>query len=370
MPQNSQTDFDWTYWAALIASLTITGFLFFSLALSESNNPGPTIIWGYTAWLIYKKEYLKLLFVQKLMIALCGICWLLSFIDSQVDFLTFGLTSRELRSTAIISFAIHYILYRVFEARTEQLAEINDQFEDIDEDQNKVKRERELREKHPAFADDQNKVKRERERREKHPAFADEYDEIKRQEALLSAEQSEKERLRVIEDARRAAEEAEKRRELRTKEPKERTKLQKREAEIKRAEEQLEKAILAAKGKTICTLKESIDITKIVLSKEDQASLLGRIDFLEGSGELEIFLKSVNDDLRSEYESEVRLMYQREQKQFPHCNHPKIIEMHSEADVTKCMELGLNNLFKTHIGSGQPTKDAINRQKAERKQKK
>ena len=350
MPQNSQTDFDWTYWAALIASLTITGFLFFSLALSESNNPGPTIIWGYTAWLIYKKEYLKLLFVQKLMIALCGICWLLSFIDSQVDFLTFGLTSRELRSTAIISFAIHYILYRVFEARTEQLAEINDQFEDIDEDQ--------------------NKVKRERERREKHPAFADEYDEIKRQEALLSAEQSEKERLRVIEDARRAAEEAEKRRELRTKEPKERTKLQKREAEIKRAEEQLEKAILAAKGKTICTLKESIDITKIVLSKEDQASLLGRIDFLEGSGELEIFLKSVNDDLRSEYESEVRLMYQREQKQFPHCNHPKIIEMHSEADVTKCMELGLNNLFKTHIGSGQPTKDAINRQKAERKQKK
>ena len=108
--------------------------------------------------------------------------------------------------------------------------------------------------------------------------------------------------------------------------------------------QQLEKEIEQAKNTPLLTLSESVDVAKEIISGGNRKSLNEQVEFLEGSGETKNLIVSFNEGLVSQYQDKIRNLY------LSHKNKHKqqeIMEGHIEADVKKCMELGLNNLMKT-----------------------
>ena len=104
-----------------------------------------------------------------------------------------------------------------------------------------------------------------------------------------------------------------------------------------------QKEITLAKTTTLLTLRESVDVAKSVIFDVDKKSLNDYFDFLEGSNETRNLLTSFNEEMRSSYEIQVRSRIAKK------ISKPKeIMDAHVDADVNKCMELGLNNLMKTY----------------------
>ena len=123
---------------------------------------------------------------------------------------------------------------------------------------------------------------------------------------------------------------------------KNRFKFIKDEQELEQEQEQ-EQEIKLAKTTTPLTLRESVDVAKSVILDVDKKSLNDYFDFLEGSNETRNLLTSFNEEMRSSYEIQVRSRIAKK------ISKPKeIMDAHLEADVKKCMELGLNNLMKTY----------------------
>ena len=125
---------------------------------------------------------------------------------------------------------------------------------------------------------------------------------------------------------------------------KNRFKFIKDEQELEQEQEQeQEQEIKLAKTTTPLTLRESVDVAKSVILDVDKKSLNDYFDFLEGSNETRNLLTSFNEEMRSSYEIQVRSRIAKK------ISKPKeIMDAHVEADVKKCMELGLNNLMKTY----------------------
>ena len=93
-------------------------------------------------------------------------------------------------------------------------------------------------------------------------------------------------------------------------------------------------------------------MAKEIISGENRQSLNEQVEFLEGSGEAKNLIVSFNQGLVAQYQDKIRNLYlshknKQTRRASAHYRHQEIMEGHIEADVKKCMELGLNNLMKT-----------------------
>jgi hypothetical protein len=114
-----------------------------------------------------------------------------------------------------------------------------------------------------------------------------------------------------------------------------------------------------AKGTPQLTLLESIDIARRVISKLDGKTVNDYHAFIDGSNHAKDLLVTFNESLREDYKIEVRALLENQLDQ-----NNEIYEAHVEADVKKCMELGLNKLMKSfeganHSSSNYPKKTQI-----------
>ena len=124
----------------------------------------------------------------------------------------------------------------------------------------------------------------------------------------------------------------------------------------KESEEMLKHSndIRDAENTTILTLIESTDVVKQVLANVNRETLAEYIDLLKGSGETSNLITDYNEDLRTQYEEKVRTIISRKIKK-----HPDIVEAHVQADVSKCMDLSLNNLMRTYGGTSLSIGDTV-----------
>jgi hypothetical protein len=176
------------------------------------------------------------------------------------------------------------------------------------------------------------KERREEQKRQSRESALNRREEQKRQ-SRESALEIERERQKKKEDQKRRSRE--------------------KQQEVKRRkEEQLNDEILAAVGKKLLTLSESVGAAQKVLLDTNQESLAENVEFLDGSGETRNFLIDFNENLQPHYESTIRSLYRSRKLEF---NHPDIMEAHLRADIAKCMELGLNKLMKTFDDSSYPS---------------
>jgi hypothetical protein len=191
------------------------------------------------------------------------------------------------------------------------------------------------------------KERREEQKRQSRESALNRREEQKRQsrESALNRREEQKRQ------SRESALEIERERQKKKEDQKRRSREKQQEVK-RRKEEQLNDEILAAVGKKLLTLSESVGAAQKVLLDTNQESLAENVEFLDGSGETRNFLIDFNENLQPHYESTIRSLYRSRKLEF---NHPDIMEAHLRADIAKCMELGLNKLMKTFDDSSYPS---------------
>jgi hypothetical protein len=103
------------YKGVFIFTIVMTIFVFFMAALSGSKGQIGTLIWGYTAWLMYKRNNVQLVSLYK------GLLWLVSFAALLMIFLfasygeTLGYSGAGLFFLFLLVFVIDYSLLKFFQ---------------------------------------------------------------------------------------------------------------------------------------------------------------------------------------------------------------------------------------------------------------